>query len=393
MTQGMFAAASGVRANQLKMNVISNNIANVNTIGFKASRANFATVFAKTITGGTAPSGLLGGTNPQQQGSGVLISEIANDFSQGGSEFTGRNTDLMINGQGFFALEKLDANTGTNSSYYLTRGGNFTLDSLGSLGTSTGSRVRGTSQLSGSSATTTTTVQIPQQFLIIKDLDVNGNVLGTHFASVGTPGGNIAAAAVAGTVSQNTATVSMLTFTIGSDGSVSTTYSNGDRISVRTDVGTIVAGSPTLTRREITHLPSEGGTFAADNDGDGLTSQATDSGICDQILGFEVFQAPAGGIAMEGMQLQLQMATVTNPNGLLYEGNNNFVISANSGTTQFGTPGSENRGNLQAGALESSNVDLAGEFTSLIIGQRGLEAASRVIRSQSEAMQAIINII
>jgi flagellar hook protein FlgE len=108
VTTGLFASVSGVRANQTRINVVSNNVANVNTNGFKSSLVNFATVFSNTVSGGGAPTGTLGGTNPKQIGTGVLVSEIASNFSQGGTQFTGKNTDMMINGSGFFAIERPD---------------------------------------------------------------------------------------------------------------------------------------------------------------------------------------------------------------------------------------------------------------------------------------------
>src|SRR6478609_1410466 len=129
MGQGLYTAVSGIRANQTAMDVISNNIANVNTLGFKSSNANFATVYATTITGGSSPNGTLGGTNPMQVGNGALVSEIASNFGQGGTQFTGRSTDVMINGNGFFAVERVDINNPTDTTAYsLTRAGNFSLD-------------------------------------------------------------------------------------------------------------------------------------------------------------------------------------------------------------------------------------------------------------------------
>lgn len=392
MTTGLFSAASGIRANQTRLNVIANNISNVNTTGFKSSDVSFANVFSSTISGGSAPNGVLGGTNPKQIGNGVSVQGIPTNFSQGGTQFTGRSTDMMINGNGFFVVERIDQNIGVNNDgYFLTRAGNFSLDSDGNLVTSAGNRVRGTSQVSGSSPTTEINVNIPQELLITKDLDVNDNIIGTHFSAIGTPGANITAAATAGTSSQVTTSVRLVNFSVGNSGGITATYSNGDRISIRVDQGTVNPLVPTATRTEIVHLPAEGGSFGADNDGDTLPSQATDDGIVDQIAGFEVFQAPSGGVAMEGMQLNLQMATVVNPEGLVYDGGNNFLPGANTGNVFFGTPGSENRGNLQSGSLESSNVDLAGEFTNMVITQRGLEASSRVIRTQSEVLQTIIN--
>jgi len=374
------------------MNVIANNVANVNTIGFKSSSANFATVFANTISGGTTPNGLTGGTNPRQVGNGAVVAEIASNFGQGGTQFTGRNTDLMIQGEGFFAVERVDTNSGNNSTdFYLTRAGNFTLDSQGNLVTSSGNRVRGSSQLSGSSTATLGRVQIPLQFVIAKDVDANNTVLETHFGQVGTAGAAFAAVQNAGAASQIITTVDLRSFSIGSDGSITATYSNGDRISVRTQPSTVSPTDPTTARRELLHMTYEGPVMATSFSGGAAADLIGVNGDVNQVNNvFTGGTSTALAGAMEGMQLQLQMATVTNPAGLLYDGNNNFLAAANSGPTNFGLAGSGARGSLLAGSLESSNVDISGEFTNMIITQRGIEAASRVIRSQSEILQTII---
>jgi flagellar hook protein FlgE len=391
MTTGMFSSVSGVRANQTRINVIANNVANVNTVGFKSSNVHFATVFSSTISGGNAPSGEIGGINPRQIGSGTQVSEIASNFNQGGTQSTGRNTDLMISGNGFFAVEQISGSSASSNSYYLTRSGNFSMDSEGNIVTLSGNRLRASSQISGSSATTQSTAKVPQNMIIVKDLDASGSTVATHFALPGTATSALSGAMVSGASSQSIANVRLTNFSVGTDGSITATYSNGDRISVRTDDGTVSATDPTAARRELVHMPSEGGIFGADNDGNGSPARATDSGIVDQIN--NVFVAPTGGDPMEGMQMQLQTATVVNPNGLLYDGNNNFTPGPNTGTVSFGSPGYEGRGALQSGTLETSNVDLAGEFTNLIVAQRGLEANSKLIRAQSDVLQTIINII
>jgi flagellar hook protein FlgE len=403
MSQGMYTAVSGIRANQTRLNVISNNIANVNTLGFKSSLANFATVFASTITGGTPPNGVLGGTNPMQLGNGALVSEIASNWGQGGTQFTGRNTDLMINGDGFFAVERIDVNNPLNTDYFLTRAGNFSMDSSGNLVTTSGNRLRGTSQLSGSATATLGRINVPRNFLITKEYDANSNVQNVMYSPIGTTAATIAAdhtaahGALPGGNTLSTLEVQLVSFSIGSDGAISAKYSNGDIITVRTDAATaaaaVAAGDPSLSRREIIHLPYEGGTYPANNY---TAADNAYSGTVAQAAGREVF---TGGVtptlagAMEGMQMQIQTASVTNPAGMLYDGNNNFLLGANAGQAAFGVSGTGSRGSLNAGALESSNVDLAGEFTNMIISQRGLEASSKVIRSQSEVMQTIIQIV
>jgi flagellar hook protein FlgE len=324
----------------------------------------------------------------------VLVSEIASNFSQGGTQFTGKNTDMMINGSGFFAIERPDITSSAgnvSSNFYLTRAGNFTLDSGGNLVTSNGYRVRGTSQIAGTSPTTVTAVKIPQEMLIVKDLTATGARVRTHFAQVGTADATILAQRAPTATSQSIVKATLTSFSISGDGAITAVYSNGDRITVRTDSQTINTAQPELTRREMIHLTAEGDTFSADNDGNGAPSQTSDQGILTQIN--SVFTAPTGGNALEGMQLQLQTASVINPTGLLADSDNNYLVGPNSGATNFGVPGTQSRGTIQGGSLESSNVDLAAEFTNLIVAQRGVEANSKLIRAQSDVLQSIINIV
>jgi len=135
----MFSGVSGLRAHQLKMDVIGNNISNVNTVGYKSSRATFQEVFNQTIKGASSPQLGRGGTNPQQIGLGISLASIDTFHIRGAVQRTDNNTDLAINGDGFFIL--------SNSSDFLsrtyTRAGNFTLDEYGNLVASNGYRVLG----------------------------------------------------------------------------------------------------------------------------------------------------------------------------------------------------------------------------------------------------------
>jgi flagellar hook protein FlgE len=403
MGQGLYTAVSGIRANQTMMDVISNNIANVNTLGFKSSQANFATVFATTISGGSSPNGTLGGTNPEQMGNGALVSEIASNFTQGGTQFTGRSTDVMINGNGFFAVERVDVNNPTDTmNYSLTRAGNFTLDSNGNLVTSNGSRLIGTSQVSGTNPLTAGRVQLPTEFQVTKSVDANGNTLNILYSPVGTDQATIDSdfttkfgALTTGVTLSDPVTAQLSSFSIGDSGGITATYSNGDKISVRTNAASqaaaAAAGDPSLVRTEIV-TQSGDKTYASEN------KTGTDSGEIGQASGREVFTGglatvPTGYDPMQGMQFQLETASVTNPNGLLYTGDSNFLPGANSGETQFGVAGTGSRGSLTSGSLESSNVDLAGQFTNMIVAQRGLEAASKMVKAQSDVLQTIINMV
>ncbi|WP_396223245.1 flagellar hook protein FlgE [Gemmatimonas sp.] len=126
MLRSLFAGVSGLRNNQVRMDVIGNNIANVNTVAFKAGRVTFKEGFAQLLQGASRPPGDQGGINPIQIGLGMQIGSIDQIFNQGNLETTGLNTDVAIQGDSFFVVRK------GNQSFY-TRAGNFQVDALGQL--------------------------------------------------------------------------------------------------------------------------------------------------------------------------------------------------------------------------------------------------------------------
>ncbi|MDI3316501.1 MAG: flagellar hook-basal body complex protein [Bacillota bacterium] len=135
MMRSMYSAVSGLRANQTAMDVIGNNIANVNTPAFKASRSIFADMFYQMLAGAAAPQGGVGGINSQQVGLGVRLASIDKLMTQGALQSTGVPTDLAIQGDGFFVLGDVPGNppTGTPTNITYTRLGDFKLDSNGYL--------------------------------------------------------------------------------------------------------------------------------------------------------------------------------------------------------------------------------------------------------------------
>lgn len=139
MMRSMFTGVSGLRAHQLKMDTIGNNIANVNTVGYKAQRATFQEVFNQTLRGAGSPQAGKGGTNPQQVGLGISLSSIDTFHIRGAVQRTDNLTDLAINGDGFFILS--DSADGLSRTY--TRAGNFSLDDDGNLVAANGYRVLG----------------------------------------------------------------------------------------------------------------------------------------------------------------------------------------------------------------------------------------------------------
>jgi len=139
MMRSMYSGVSGLQVHQVKMDIIGNNIANVNTVGFKGSKVTFQEVFSQTIKGAGAPQEGRGGTNPQQVGLGVGLSAINVQHTKGSTQITSNPTDIMIDGNGFFVVSS--DNEGTNRFY--TRAGNFSLDKLGYLVNPAGLKVLG----------------------------------------------------------------------------------------------------------------------------------------------------------------------------------------------------------------------------------------------------------
>ena len=135
LTSALFTGLSGLDVNQARLSVVGNNIANVNTVAFKSSRALFKPQFYVTDAGGTPPSGDFGGTNPNQRGLGAVVATIEKNFQPGAIEPTGKPTDLAIDGTGFFVVQ------GDEQSY--TRDGSFSLNASNQLVSSSGQFVQG----------------------------------------------------------------------------------------------------------------------------------------------------------------------------------------------------------------------------------------------------------
>jgi hypothetical protein len=137
MLRSMFSAISGLRGHQIMMDVIGNNIANVNTVGFKAGRVNFQDILSQTLHGATAPSGGLGSIDPAQIGLGMTVAGIDVLQTQGNLQSTGKTTDMAIQGDGFFVESD-------GSATYYTRDGAFDIGLDGSLSNpASGMKVQG----------------------------------------------------------------------------------------------------------------------------------------------------------------------------------------------------------------------------------------------------------
>jgi len=132
----MFSAVSGLRSHQTMMDVVGNNIANVNTTGYKSNSVVFEDLLSQTLRGAGAPTSSVGGTNPAQVGLGVRAAGIQTSFVQGAAQATGRSTDLAIQGDGFFVVNQ-------GGEQLFTRAGSLSLDASGRLATVDGAIIQG----------------------------------------------------------------------------------------------------------------------------------------------------------------------------------------------------------------------------------------------------------
>ncbi|MCP0886245.1 flagellar hook-basal body complex protein [Ligilactobacillus sp. WILCCON 0076] len=192
MLRSLFSGVSGMKNLQTDLDVVANNIANVNTTGFKSSRVHFADTFSQTISSASAPTNGNGGTNAKQVGLGDEIASIDTNMTAGSTQSTGISTDFSITGNGFFIAK--DASTG--ESYY-TRDGAFERDSEGNLVNSDGYLIQGVnttaspmlySDYTDSSLTTPTSVSDTSGITIPSTITYNGQSYTFNSFSVDSSG-------------------------------------------------------------------------------------------------------------------------------------------------------------------------------------------------------------
>ena len=172
MSQSFYTAISGISSAQAMLEVVSNNLANMNTTAYKSSSVNFETVYSNTISAGSGSTDTTGGTNPIQVGLGASLASISTNYTQGTVESTGDDSDLNIQGKGYFCLQG-------NDGLLLSRAGDFSLDSNDNLVSSGGYKVYGTDSVSGapSDSATDATIKIPSCIKLTeeaKDLTASG---------------------------------------------------------------------------------------------------------------------------------------------------------------------------------------------------------------------------
>ena len=427
MLRSMFSAISGLRAHQTKMDTVANNIANVNTVGFKTQNTVFETTLTQVLRSGRGPDDTEGGTNPAQVGLGVKLAAITTDFGQGKTQNTGRALDFMIQGDGFFV-------TKSGGQELFTRAGSFTFDGAGKLITADGNRVQGwMADADGKIDTGGTREDLQVQYgaalppKATTSVTMSRNVMIDPTATATAPNVKVAKATV-----YNAAGVEQrlnLTWT-----QQSTNQTNGDSywlLNVANEDGTttpapvtygvkFTAGKdPVFTAAGATTadatstyaaghtlaVPGWGAPTGATFDFTQVTAQAAGTAVSavDQ-NGYTAGSLSSFSLSEDGTMTgvytnnerraigKLALATFDNPSGLINMGNTSYSVGDNSGVALIGAAGTGSLGSLTSGALEMSNVDLSEEFTGLIIAQRGFQANSRVITASDELLQDLVNL-
>jgi flagellar hook protein FlgE len=398
MLRSLFAGISGLRAHQQMMDVTGNNIANVNTAGFKSSQATFQDTLSQLVKAAGAPQAGAGGTNPAQIGLGVRLGGISTNFTQGAQQTTGRTTDLMIQGDGFFVVAD-------GGEQLFTRAGSFSFDANGRLVTNGGQVVQGWQADAAGNINTnagTTGIQLPM-----------GTLLPPTATTGATFAGNLSGDAKLGDAVTTSIPVydslgksSPMTVTLTAAGVAPATAGSAWDVSINgVATGTTLTFDPAGVQTPAgAPIPDPGGsgvnvdltTLSAYSGASSVAPQSQDGSAMGSLQAFTI--SPDGtmvGVFSNGLKqpiAQLALANFNNPAGLEKVGDSMFRTTVNSGAVQMGAPGSGGRGVLQAQTLEMSNVDLAQEFTNLVIAQRGFQANSRVITASDEMLQDLVNL-
>ena len=439
-------ALSGLSTNTQGLNVVGNNLANINTVGYKSTNISFMDVLGESVAGAGS-----GGSNI---GLGAQVGRVAAVFTQGGLETTNSPTDVAIQGTGFFVVSD-------GSAQVYTRAGNFHIDAEGNLVTPTGHNIQGYVKDPNTGLIDTNgalgTVKIPSntgnsnatsKFELALNLDAGAAVGATftttvqvydslgkaHLASVDFVKDavtatdatwkfdvTIAEKELTGIPATSTNRYSLLTggvaaatpaaasLVFDSNGKLKSVYTGAtpgtlppvDNLNVPPTGVTIpsFASSATLNPGGLKwKLVADNGDFNAT--GFASASNVTFSnqdGVPPGDMNSLTIQADGtvAGVFSNGLTLEvakIAIAQFNNENGLTPQGNGLFSESAASGSLLLGIPGQGGRGRLVGGALELSNVDLAAEFTKIITYQRGYQANARMITATDEILQETMNL-
>ncbi len=414
MIGSLYAGVSGLNASAAAMSVIGHNIANVNTIAFKANSVSFISMVSQSLTGSSGNS----------IGRGVQVGEISESWSQGTLGTTGNGADLAINGQGFFILKDAAGMT------YYTRAGGFNFDADGNLVNSAGLAVQGYN---------VTTVNEDGTFTLgsIGDISTAGTISPPKVTEEISTSLNLDAAADDGDEYSTTMTVYD---SLGNDIPLTITFTKNagdwdivvsipeelfdpltppeiDVASISFDAdGILVDGTPPDPDPTITLHLDNGATTPQEitwdifNDVDGSSNGSITGYASESVTSFMSQDGYSAG-TLQGISFdeqgvvtgiytngeltplfQLALADFPNYQGLAAIGENLYSENRTSGQATLGVPGSGGTGLISPCSLEMSNVDLATEFVNMITSQRSFQASSRVITTSDEILQELINL-
>ena len=395
---------SGLQAAQKDMGVISNNIANVGTTGFKRSDSLFAELYTASLGGA--------GTQP---GSGVTLERIRSDFGQGGFEFTSSQLDLAIDGNGLFVLQN-----GSETLY--TRAGAFRLDNDGFVVTESGANLQGYgADDNGQVNTALGNLQITNALLAQKpteEITFNGNLDSRATAPTTAPfdATNPETYNFTSTTSvyDSAGAAHQVTLYFAKDATVANQYNvtvsiddvvQPETASLLFDNAGVLDATSVTALNLASYTPANANAQAininfANITGYGAnsaTSGVTQDGYAaGQLAGFEFDRTGVAYATYTNGETravgQVALATFTNPSGLQSAGKTNFAESSTSGVASIGTPDSGARGLIRPSALESANVDLTVELLALIEAQRNFQSNAQAIQNANDASQAILQL-
>jgi flagellar hook protein FlgE len=354
MMPAMYSAISGLEAHQTMLNVTANNLANVDTIGYKAQRTTFESELSELLSGGSSQTASNGGTNPEQVGLGVQVGSIDQIMSAGSLQSTGNALDVALQGDGFFVI-----GTSTNTVAAPTAANGTTL-------------VAGTSAYQPQLASGNAAVAI------------NANSVANTTAGVPTAGVTDSAMPTAiGYTRAGNLTTDAQGFLTTASGQYVVGYATPQAAAQAAVPGS--AAAQTGAGATYIYIPP-GSTNVSIGPSGAVTY--TDNNPADTTAN----GAAANTYGQTCIAGYIAVASFPNEAGLTSEAGTSWTTSPNSGAPSFGTPDSGAFVNTQtiSGELEQSNVDMATEFTNMIEAERGYQANSSVISTADQMIQTLI---
>jgi flagellar hook protein FlgE len=417
-----YSSLSGLSANANALSVIGNNLANLNTIGYKGSNSSFQDLFAASLGG----SSTQGNGNPIQIGLGTQLASVSQNFSQGSFQSSSNVTDMAIQGSGFFTLQN------SSGAAAFSRAGNFTIAKDGHLVDPNGNRVMGWNSVNGKVVTNGTASPIllnmsgttpgaaTLNISAVTNLDsaaAIGDVYSTPvqvYDSLGQSHSlimkytNVAAGKWTLAVSSDDTPATNVSLpaaftnpvTFGSNGLLTNPAPAVGPPAVSGNLDLAISGwsngaaAQTVTWKVYTgNTASVTGYSAASSTAsssqDGFGSGTVSSLTVDQLGNIVGNFTNGQTVAMA----RVAISTFANPSGMSKSGNNTWTPTLASGLAAVGSADDGGRGTVLGGNLELSNVDVAAEFTQLIVNQRGYQANSRVVTTADSLLQETLNLI